>query len=214
MADQVDFRVTTPRVTDYTNGVRHVRFVAMQHIGSAEYYGNAARIVRDAQRAGGIHFYEWIDMYQLSDTDQRKVRKLTQFLPMPDVYGVVAEIVGRQLGLQLQAQQTGDLVGLLNGTDVNADISPAEFLRRVEAELGPITLDEEDITIPLTEPISRGLPEEQWIHILIDSRNADLARMVHGAPFPKIVITYGAGHEAGWLTELQALDPRWGPRTR
>jgi len=214
MADQVDFSAASPSVTDYTNGVRHVRFVAMQHIGSAEYYANAARIVRDAQRAGGIHFYEWMDMYQLGDTDQRKVRKLTQFLPMPDVYGVVAEMIGRQLGMTLQAQQTLDLVGLLNDSDVNADITPAEFLRRVEAELGPLQLSEEDLRTPLTEPISAGLPEERWIHILLDGRNVDLARMVHEAPLPKIVITYGAGHEAGWLMEIQRLDPHWGPRTR
>jgi len=213
MAD-VDFRVTTPRVTDYTNGARHVRFVGMQHIGRPEYYANAARIVRDAQRAGGSHFYEWIDMYQLSDADQRRVRKLTQFLPMPDVYGAVAEAIGRQLGLELQAQQTRDLVGLLDDSDVNADISPFEFLRRVEATLGRIELDEEDLRTPLLQPISRGLPEEQWIHILLDSRNIDLARMVHRAPSEKIVITYGAGHEKGWLTELQRLDTRWDVRAR
>ncbi len=211
---EVDFTVTSPRVTDYTNGARHVRFVAMQHIGRSEYYANAARIVRDAQRAGGIHFYEWIDLYQLNDTDQRRVRKLTQFLPMPDVYGVVAESIGRQLGLALQALQIRDLVGLLDGSDVNADITPFELLRRVEAALGPIELDEEDLRTPLSQPVSRGLPEEQWIHILIDSRNVELARMVHVAPLEKIVITYGAGHEAGWLAALRQLDPRWDLRTR
>ena len=211
MAD-LDLTVTTPRVTDYTNGIRHVRFVALQHIGRPEYYANAARIVRDAQRAGGIHFYEWMDMYQLSETDQRKVRRLTQFLPMPDVYGVVADTVGRQLGIELVAQQTLDLVGLVDGSDVNADISPFEFLERVEAVLGPIELDEEDLRTPLSKPIARGLPEDLWIHILIDSRNVDLAHMIHTAPHPKIVVTYGAGHEAGWLAELQALDPTWRPR--
>jgi len=213
MAD-LDLTVTTPRVADYTNGVRHVRFVAMQHIGRPEYYASARAIVRDAQRAGGVHFYEFIDMYLLGETEQRKVRRLTQFLPMPDVYSVVAETVGRHLGIELVAQQTRDLVGLVDGSDVNADISPFEFLARVEAVLGAIELDEEDLRTPLTQPIARGLPEEQWIPILLDSRNVDLAHLVHAAPHEKIVVTYGAGHEAGWLAELQALDPSWVSRTR
>jgi hypothetical protein len=39
-----------------------------------------------------------------------------------------------------------------------------------------------------------------------------LAAGVHEAEHEKIVIRYGAAHEAGWLAETQKLDTRWGAR--
>jgi len=204
-----DFHATAPTVSDYTDGTRAVRFVAMQHVAPPAYYEAARVLLREAQQDGYVHFYEFVDMYRLDDTDQRKIRKLTQFLPMPDVYAVVAQQIGEQLGTELVAQQFDDLVGLVNDRDVNADIAPEEFLRRVEETLGTIELTDEDLATPLTEPVSAGIPAEQWMPVVIGSRNAHLAKCVHEAGDERIVISYGAAHEPGWLAELQKLEPAW-----
>jgi hypothetical protein len=206
-----DFTLTAPAVTDYTNGSREIRFVAMQHIATKAFYDAAIAIVREAQEAGAIHFYEFIDLYRLSDTDQRKVRKVMQFLPMPDVYASLATAIGAQLDLPLVAQSFTDLVGLVNETDVNADIEPQEFLRRLEAAVGPIELRQEDLDTPIGEAVSEGVPQERWMAAALDSRNVDLAASIRAAPHERIVITYGAAHEPGWLAEMRKLDPTWGP---
>jgi hypothetical protein len=210
---QPDFAATTPKVTDYANGARRVRFVAMQHIALQEFYDAAVATVREAQEDGYVHFYEFVNLYQLPEIAQRKVRKLTQFMPMPDVYADLAQAVGAQLGLPLVAQQFEAFIGLVNDADVNADIAPEEFLRRVEAMIGPIELDPEDLATPIKEPVSAGIPQERWMPAVLDSRNVDLAARVHGAPHEMIVITYGAAHEPGWLAEMRKLDTGWGPVT-
>lgn len=204
-----DFYATAPTVSAYTDGSRMVRFVAMQHVAPLAYYEAAKDVLRNAQEDGYVHFYEFVDMYRLDDVSQRKVRKLTQFLPMPDVYAKVAQQIGEQLGTELAAQQFDDLVGLVNDRDVNADIAPEEFLRRVEEAVGTIELTDEDRATPLTEPVSAGIPGEQWMPVVLGSRNAHLARCVHDAADERIVISYGAAHEPGWLAELQQLDARW-----
>lgn len=204
-----DFQVTAPTVSDYTDGTRAVRFVAMQHIAPPAFYAAAADIVRDAQQDGYVHFYEYVDMYRLDDVGQRKVRRLTQFLPMPDVYAQLARQLGEQLGTELVAQQFEDLVGLVDDRDVNADITPEEFLRRVEEAVGTIELTAEDLSTPLTEPVSTGIPAERWAPVVLDSRNANLAARVHTAADERIVVSYGAAHEPGWLAEMQKLDARW-----
>ncbi len=206
-----DFTLAAPKVTDYTNGSREVRFVAMQHIAIRTFYDAAIAIVREAQEAGAIHFYEFIDLYRLSDTDQRKVRRVMQFLPMPDVYASLATAIGTQLDLPLVAQSFTDLVGLVNDTDLNADIAPQEFLQRLEAAVGPIELRQEDFETPIGEAVSEGIPQERWVAAALDSRNVDLAALVHAASHERIVITYGAAHEPGWLAELRKLDATWGP---
>lgn len=209
MAEQPDFTLTAPRVTDYTNGDKHVRFVALQPIAQAAFYRAAQRVIRDAQLAGGAHYYEFIDLYRLSDTDQRKIRKLSQFMPMPDAYAIVARILGDQLGLPLEALQPTDLVGLVDDTDINADISPQELLRRVEALTGPIALSEEDLQTPILEPVSEGIPEDRWRAAVLDSRTRDLAARVHATSHRLIVISYNGTHEPGWIAEMQRLDSRW-----
>jgi hypothetical protein len=103
------------------------------------------------------------------------------------------------------------LLGLVNDRDVNADITAEEFLRRLEAALGPIELDQTDWDTPLSEPIEPGIPAELWMAPILDSRNVDLAAAVHNSADEKVVITYGKAHEPGWLTELQKLEPRWQP---
>ena len=204
-----DFEATAPAVSDYTDGTRLVRFVAMQHVAPPAYYDAAKDVLRGAQLDGYVHFYEFVDMYQLDDLSQRKIRKLTQFLPMPDVYATVAQQIGAQLGTELAAQQFDDFVGLVNDRDVNADITPEEFLRRVEEAVGTIELTAEDRSTPLTEPVSAAIPPEQWMPVVLGSRNAHLAECVHGAADERIVISYGAAHEPGWLAEMQKLDARW-----
>jgi len=206
-----DFNATAPGVSDYTDGTRRVRFVAMQHVAPPAYYEAAKDVLRDAQQDGYVHFYEFVDMYLLDDVGQRKIRKLTQFLPMPDVYAEVARQIGEQLGTELAAQQATDFVGLVNDRDVNADITPEEFLRRVEEAVGTIELTDEDLSTPLTEPVATAIPAEQWIPVVLGSRNTHLAACVHGAGDERIVISYGAAHEPGWLAEMQKLDPRWAP---
>ena len=204
-----DFHAAAPTVSDYTDGTRSVRFVAMQHIAPPAYYEAARDVLRDAQRDGYVHFYEFVDMYRLDDVGQRKIRRLTQFLPMPDIYAGLARQLGEQLGTELVAQQFEDLVGLVDDRDVNADIAPEEFLRRVEEAVGTIELTAEDLSTPLTEPVSTGIPAERWAPVVLDSRNANLAARVHAAGDERIVISYGAAHEPGWLAEMQKLDARW-----
>jgi len=207
---QIDFQATAPAVTDYTNGSRQVRFVAIQHIALAAFYDAAIAAVREAQRDGYIHFYEFVDMYRLDDIGQRKVRRLTQFMPMPDVYEELAQALGQQLGLPLVAQQFDAFIGLVNDTDVNADLAPEDFLRRVETAIGPIELTQEDLDTPISEAVSQGIPQERWMPAVLDGRNANLAAMVHASEHERIVITYGAAHEPGWFSEMQKLDPSWG----
>lgn len=204
-----DFQATAPAVTDYTDGTRAVRFVAFQHIAPPAYYEAAKTTLREAQEDGYVHFYEFVDLYALDETGQRKIRKLTQVLPMPDVYATVAQMLGQQLGTELAAQRFDDYIGLVNDQDVNADITPEEFLRRVEEALGPLELTGEDLATPLTEPVSTGIPAEQWMPVVLDSRNVDLAARVHASDEERIVISYGAAHEPGWFIEMQKLDPRW-----
>lgn len=204
-----DFHAAAPTVSDYTDGTRAVRFVAMQHIAPPAYYEAARDVLRDAQQDGYVHFYEFVDMYRLDDVGQRKIRRLTQILPMPDIYAGLARQLGEQLGTELVAQQFEDLVGLVDDRDVNADIAPEEFLRRVEEAVGTIELTAEDLSTPLTEPVSTGIPAERWAPVVLDSRNANLAARVHAAGDERIVITYGAAHEPGWLAEMQKLDARW-----
>ncbi|MFN8622810.1 MAG: hypothetical protein U0869_18900 [Chloroflexota bacterium] len=209
MAEQPDFTATVPRVTDYTNGDKHVRFVALQPIALGDFYRSAQTIVKNAQLAGGVHYYEFIDLYRLSDADQRKIRKLSRFMPMPDAYAIVARILGDQLGLDLEALHPGDLVGLVDDTDINADISPQELLRRVEALTGPIALSQEDLDTPILEPVAEGIPEDRWKAAMIDSRVRDLAARVHAAQHRLIVISYSSIVEPGWIAEMQRLDSRW-----
>lgn len=204
-----DFHAAAPTVSDYTDGTRAVRFVAMQHIAPPAYYEAARDVLRDAQQDGYVHFYEFVDMYRLDDVGQRKIRRLTQILPMPDIYAGLARQLGEQLGTELVAQQFEDLVGLVDDRDVNADIAPEEFLRRVEEAVGTIELTAEDLSTPLTEPVSTGIPAERWAPVVLDSRNANLAARVHAAGDEPIVISYGAAHEPGWLAEMQKLDARW-----
>lgn len=207
----IDLAATAPRVTDYGNGERSVRFVAMQHIATRPFYDAAIEVVRTAKEDGYVHLYEFIDMYALDDVGQRKMRKLTRFLPMPDRYAAIAETTGAQVGLELVAQDHEGLLGLANDRDVNADLAPQELLRRVEEALGPLELTQEDLETPLTEAISQGIASERWAPVVLDGRNAHLAACVHEAPDERIVITFGAAHEPGWLAELQKLDPGWAP---
>lgn len=181
--------------------------MAIQHIAPPAFYTASVAAVRQAKEDGYVHFYEFVDMYELDDVGRRKVRKLTQVFPMPDVYASVA----KQLGLDLVAQQFDALVGLVNDLDVNADISPHEFLRRVEEALGTIELSREDIDTPLSEPVSGGIPPESWMPVVLGSRNVDLADRVLAAEHDRIVITYGAAREPGWLEDIQKLDESWGP---
>ena len=208
----LDLAATAPKVTDYGNGDRSVRFVAMQHIAIAPFYDAAIEVVRAAKEDGYVHFYEFVDMYALDETGQRKMRKLTQVLPMPDRYAAVAAETGAQVGLELVAQDHEALLGLVNDRDVNADLAPQELLRRVEAALGPLELTQEDLETPLTDPISTAIPAERWTPVVLDGRNVHLAACVHAATDERIVITYGAAHEDGWLVELQKLAPGWAAR--
>jgi hypothetical protein len=181
----------------------------MQHIARPAFYDAAAETVRAAKEDGYVHFYEFIDVYALADPDQRKLRKLTQRAPMPDQYAEVARQIGEQLGVELVAQDQQRLLGLVNDRDVNADISPEELLARVESALGPLQLTQEDLETPLSEAISVAITAERWTPIVLDGRNVHLARCVHEAADDRIVITYGAAHEPGWLAELQKLEPGW-----
>ncbi|MFT3670884.1 hypothetical protein [Aestuariivirga sp.] len=45
--------------------------------------------------------------------------------------------------------------------------------------------------------------------IILDYRNAHLAKAIADSPAQKIYVTYGAGHLPGLVTELQKLDPAW-----
>lgn len=204
-----DLEAAAPKVTEYACGERRVRFVAMQHIAQPGFYAAAADDVRRAKEDGYVHFYEWVDLYRLDETGQRKVRRLTSILPMPDRYGSVAREMGEKLGLELVAQDNALLLGLVNDLDVCADIAPEEFLRRVEEATGPIELRPEDLETPLTEPVSDPLPQKLWIGAVLDSRNVDLAEAVHASEHERIVITFGAAHEPGWLEELRRRDPGW-----
>lgn len=206
-----DLQAGAPAVTDYACGDRRARFVAMQHIASPAFYAAAAGEVRRAKEDGYVHFYEWVDLYELDETGQRKIRRLTQVLPMPDVYAHVARELGRQFGLELVAQDNRALLGLVNDRDVCADVSPQEFLRRVEDAVGEIELRPEDLETPLTEPVSDPIPQKRWIGAVLDSRNGDLAEAVHGSGHERIVITFGAAHEPGWLAEMRRRDPAWAP---
>lgn len=208
---ELDLRAVAPSVTDYTDGRRRVRFVAMQHVAMPVFYAAAKDVLRAAQAEGYVHFYEFVDMYALDDTGQRKVRKLTQILPMPGPYGQVAAAIGAQLGIELEAQQFDELIGLGGGDDVGVDLTPQEFLRRVEEAIGPIPLSEEDLATPLDQPVSVGIPPEEWTPVVLGSRNVHLAEAVLGSPHERIVISYGAAHEPGWLAEMRARDPRWAP---
>lgn len=206
-----DLEAAAPACTDYVCGARRVRFIAMQHIASPGYYDAAADAVRRAKEDGYVLFYEWVDLYQLDETGQRKVRRLTQVLPMPDCYARVAAAMGERLGLELVAQDNTQLLGLVNDLDVCADIAPQEFLRRIEEATGGIELRPEDVETPLTEPVSDPLPQERWIGAVLDSRNVDLAEAVHASEHERIVVTFGAAHEPGWLAELRRRDPGWAP---
>lgn len=209
---QIDLHAAAPGVTEVGNGERSVRFVGMQHIAQRSYYDAAARIIRGAQLEGHVHFYEWVDVERLDDVGQRKIRTLTQVIPTPEVYGQAAAQLGAQLGLDLVAQRLEYTVGLVDDRDVNADISPEEYLRRIEAALGPITLRAEDLETPLDEPVSAAFPEDAWAPVVLDSRNATLAELVVAAPHERIVISYGQAHVPGWLAEMRRRDPRWAVR--
>jgi hypothetical protein len=63
-----------------------------------------------------------------------------------------------------------------------------------------------------SEP-SQGIPPERWMPAVLDGRNAILAATVHASEHDRIVITYGAAHEPGWLGEMQKLDPNWSRAT-
>jgi hypothetical protein len=95
----VDLAATAPCINDYTNGERRVRLIGMQHVAQPGYYDAAAEEVRSAKTGGYVHFYEFVDMYELDDTGQRKVRRVTQSLPMPELYATLAEALGKELGL-------------------------------------------------------------------------------------------------------------------
>ena len=45
--------------------------------------------------------------------------------------------------------------------------------------------------------------------VIIDFRDRALARRIADDPRPRIYVVYGAGHYAGLIRELIALDPRW-----
>lgn len=204
-----DMQATAPIVTDYACGDRRVRFIAMQHVAQPVFYAAANAEIRRAKEDGYVHFYEWIDLYELDDVGQRKVRRLTATLPMPDCYAAVARETGERLGLDLVAQDTEAMLGLVNDLDVCADISPQEFLLRVEEATGGIELRPEDLEIPLTESVGDPIPPKLWMSAVLDSRNVDLAEKVDTAPHERIVITFGSAHEPGWLEEMRLRDGRW-----
>jgi hypothetical protein len=67
---------------------------------------------------------------------------------------------------------------------------------------------------PLSEPVSGGIPPESWLPVVLGSRNVYLADRVHAAEYGRIVITYGAADEPGWLAEMQKRDESWAPTER
>jgi hypothetical protein len=128
----------------------------MRHVARPESYAAAADEVRSTKTGGYVHVYEFIDMYALDDTGPRKVRRVTQSLPMPELYATLAEALGKELGLTLVAQRPEALLGLTDDLDINADPSPEMFLQRLEAALGPIELDQTDWDTPINEPLVKA----------------------------------------------------------
>ena len=86
---------------------------------------------------------------------------------------------------------------------------PEEFLARLEAALGKIELGPMDLDTPLSEAVPTPYRPEQYAAAILDSQNAHPADLVASSPLVRIVISFGAAHETGWLAELQARDAGW-----
>jgi hypothetical protein len=197
----VDGSIGSGKIFKFTNGERELHFIPMIHQAEPEFYSAVASKVEHLKSEGMDLFYEFIDFEAATRADKLRIRAMMGFLPSPEFYA-------QSVTDGMVAQDNAMFLGFPGGVDVNVDVTPAEIADAYEAMIGPLEISDENLTTPLTDFVMPTSDVSQIWKVTIDLRNERLAAAINEAE-KDVVVLFGAGHGAGTVRILHALDRRW-----
>ncbi|MDD3793751.1 MAG: hypothetical protein PHI37_02980 [Candidatus Gracilibacteria bacterium] len=228
------------KMPEYTisNGEKIVKFQAMVHIGSQNFYDNIENNIREFKKNGGVLFFEGV-----KPGTEENMEKFNQAMGInfdEDLYKNFSKLYG------VTFQDNNQFLGLENELDFNIDLSvddiiklykekniennkqknygvPIDANKEILDTLSNLNEKELKILVYLNQAIlnmiigsestqgflSDNFTNKELFEVILDERNKILVNEIQKSEYKKIYITYGLLHFKGVLKELQKLDPKW-----
>lgn len=189
----------TPDEESLQLGDKTIRFIPIVHFGRKEFYEKLKQKITAYKQQGYVVYYEQVKTGYAAqgisresyDTLRLKYRK------MKNGQGYSRKDYEKELkGIfkNKTVQPLYDSLGI-TATDVNADVSLAEFTAEYERRNGKIILDSCDLhTPPGSAYVCKGLPRGNMRPVIEDFRNEQLVKRLRSAAQQKILVIYGAAH--------------------
>ncbi len=180
-----------------------VAFIGLHHFGKTVFYDRLKSNIQAFKSKGYTVYYEQVKLPlnlddSLNDINLRKIRKLAGVLPTRKTY--------KSLEIYFPGfipQPYYDSLGV-DSLDINADLSSYELISKYEDLYGEISLNEDDLNIPLDSTfMSHGLRHK--MSVILDYRNEELAKSVFLSDKNKILVIYGEEHRDGFYEDLRKL---------
>lgn len=168
-----------------------VKFIPIAHAGQKKFYDSLTSMIKEYKSKGYVVFYEQLKSVRPNsevDTIRLKYRKIVGVEPTRKMYSMLTLIFPN-----IVVQPEYNLLGITE-TDVNADITIADFVAQYEKIYGTVVLETCDYeskigTMSTCKPLKKNLDA-----IILNYRNENLANMVKQSKNKKILVVYGANH--------------------
>jgi len=177
-----------------------VKFIPMHHLGKKEFYDNVKDKIVYYQKDGYKVYYEMIRYIKKPDSLEndnffRKVRKFRgstrNYKEDMDSIGILKKYV---------QQPSYTKLGVDSTTSVWADLDYRAIISEYEKRYGTIQLDSTDLHTPLNDKSYTSttfLDGHKIKAIIVNFRNAQLAKVIDSSPDKKILVVFGKGHVKG-----------------
>lgn len=220
-----------------SNGNKIVKFQAMVHIGTPNFYKSVQKNIRQSKKNGYVLFFEGVKSWK-----EENMKKFDQALGInftPDLYKNFSRLYG------LTFQDNSQLLGLVNNYDFNIDLTIDEIIRLYDElpknEAKNIPSEVQDVDTLVLEELSKlnekqlqilvyvnqaimnfiikndklqkGILANFWnsnlFEVILNKRNELIVSEIQKSKYDKIFITYWLLHFQGIFDKLKEKDKNW-----
>lgn len=180
-------------------------FVPIAHASTPEFYASVKSIVGDYKAKGYTVFFEQLKRSETAkprpvpDTVSLKLRKLVGLEPSRQTYAVLKNFFP-----DIIPQPEYEALGVTK-SDLNADVTVEQLVRRYESLYGTINLTACDFDVNKTSLLYDCDKLNNDIEpVILDYRNENVAGLLKSSKTDKILVIYGAKHIPGIIKLLSA----------